>query len=357
MDRELQKYSKKKNKIDAEKEADQKPAEEVVVSPVAPVVRKNKRLEALMAVAASQALPEVIEFELGSEIESAIEQQESAAQADKTKGMEELARYDAAAQVLVADSAAHKRAPTARMLALREQQAAFERSPEEQKELDRQAKKVAAAREAKLARPLLGSEVEAVYTTDEYKLIEGGWILRTDASLPYKNESMLFDNLASDNQDYLCNARATRHLNCMINHVSAGIVQTLRAHGILDIETKKRIFTIDGINAILALQDPRTEKISNLFNLLAVRIAEGKKPRLQPDEGAMRFLQTSVKAISQLQLLKVRMQTLQDNPRIRETKALDRLVHSMRLAPDKGEISDEEYNDDYIYERTKKAIQ
>lgn len=201
------------------------------------------------------------------------------------------------------------------------------------------------------SKPLLGREVEIVYNSDEYQLVDGGWF-GIDASLPYKDERRLLDGLASDDQAYLGNVQSAQDLNRMLNHICAGIVQKVKAHSALDKETKQPVFTIAGIDAILASQCPRIKVLNTLLELCEARTTQKKEPKRQPQEDSLAFVQTCMRAISRLQLLKIRLQTLQDNASIRETKAVERLAHSMRLAPDKGEISDDEYDDGDIFRKT-----
>lgn len=199
---------------------------------------------------------------------------------------------------------------------------------------------------------LLGKELVALYNTDEKPLVQKGWIRCTDATLPYKDEGRLLEGLEKNDANYLKDVQAQQDLNRTLNHICAGVIQKLKEQSSLDTESNIRSFTIDQIETILETQTPRMVVLSKILGLCAARIAAKQEPILHPQENAKELVQKCFTGISQLQLERKHIRSQQENERIRQIKAAQRLAYSMRLTTDKGSISDDEYTDAVIFEKT-----
>lgn len=199
---------------------------------------------------------------------------------------------------------------------------------------------------------LLGKELAALYNTDEKPLVQQGRLFATDATVPYKDEGRLVIGLEKNDGTYLANIQAQQDLNRTLNHICAGIIQKIKEQSVLDQESKTRTFTIDQIEAILETQVPRAMVLSNILSLCQARIKAKQEPVIHPIENAVELAQKCLTGLSQLQLERKRIRSQQENDRIRQIKDAQRLSFEMRLTKDKGTISDDEYSDAFIFDKT-----
>jgi hypothetical protein len=203
---------------------------------------------------------------------------------------------------------------------------------------------------------LLGKELIALYNTDEKPLVQKGFLWSTDATIPYKDEGRLITGLEKNDANYLKDVQAQQDLNRTLNHVCAGIIQKIKEQSTLDPEKNIRSFTIEQIEAILTTQVPRLAVLSRILGLCDARIKAKQEPVLHPAENAKELVQKCFTAISQLQLERKLVRSQEENDNIRKIKDGQRLAYAMRLTSDKGSISDDEYNDSFIFDRTKAGI-
>lgn len=201
---------------------------------------------------------------------------------------------------------------------------------------------------------LLGKELKELYSMDETPLVQKsmfGWTT-VDATQPYKDEATLLKGLEKNESTYLKDVQAKQDLNRTLNQLCAGVIQKIKEQSTLDKETGVRSFTIEQIEAIINSQFPRSIILTKILTLCDARIKAKQEPLLHPTEDAKELAQKCFTVLSQLQLERKRIRAEEENNRIRQIKAAQRLAYSMRLVSDKGDISDDEYTDEFIFEKT-----
>lgn len=199
---------------------------------------------------------------------------------------------------------------------------------------------------------LLGKELALIYSIDETKLVQQGLLRWTDATVPYKDEGRLINGLEINDTTYLKLVQAKQDLNRTLNHICAGIIQKVKEQSTFNAESNTPTFTIEQIEAILDTQFSRAMVLNRILHLCNDRIKSKLEPILYGEEDAKELAQKCFTAISQLQLERKRIRSEQENERIRQIKAAQRLAYRMRLTADKGTISDEEYSDAFIFDKT-----
>jgi len=202
-------------------------------------------------------------------------------------------------------------------------------------------------------RTLLGKELVALYNTDEKPLVQKPSLWgKTDATIPYKDEGRLLTGLGKNDVSYLKDVQAQQDLNRTLNHICAGIIQKVKEQSTLDQETGTRAFSVQQIETILDSQYPRAMELNKILSLCKMRIEAKQEPVLHPSENAKELAQRCFAALSQLQLERKRIREREENDRICQIKDGQRMSFQMRLTADKGSISDDEYSDEFIFEKT-----